>query len=100
MTSHFKRTGDALAFRQKFGKWLKARREELGKTQLDLGRVLKHEYPTTVSQFERGITRVPPEDWANYADLLEIETREFAKRALAHYDPVVFHLLFKPEESV
>lgn len=97
MASKYSRTGDAKSLRQEFGQWLKKEREALDRTQLDLARHLDHEYPTTISQFERGITRIPPDDWEKYAQFLGVPTKEFAKRALKYYDNQVYMLIFGDE---
>lgn len=99
MTSNYSRQGASKRLRQDFGRWLKARREAVGRTQVDLSDHLGHRYYTTVSQFERGISRVPPEDWVKYAEYIGVDPKVFAKRALAHYDHIVFDILYGDENG-
>lgn len=96
--SHQKRDAGQRERRKKFGAWLKARRGGLEMTQLDMSNALGYQYYVTISQVERGVMRVPPEDWKKWANLLKIAPKDFAIRALAHYDPLVFDLLFSETE--
>lgn len=72
----------AHTMRQRFGEWLKARREDAGVTQLDLSRILGHSYVSMVSQVERGRSLVPPPDLRAWADAVKVKPKEFALQYL------------------
>lgn len=66
--------------RSLFGGWLKAQREAIQLTQLDLARQLKYENPQIISNIERGFSALPAgrvHDFANAlnCDCLEVEIR-------------------------
>jgi transcriptional regulator with XRE-family HTH domain len=77
----------AKAMRKRAGAWLKGLREAAGLTQLDIAAHMGYEYTTMVSQIERGLGRVPPEDWPEWADLLRQDSKKFATQMLYWYDP-------------
>ncbi|WP_419469239.1 helix-turn-helix domain-containing protein [Caldimonas thermodepolymerans] len=80
--------------RKRAGAWLKSLREQAGLTQLEMATRLGYAYLTMISQIERGIGRVPPEDWPTWAELLRVDTREFARQMLYWYDPHAHYALF------
>jgi transcriptional regulator with XRE-family HTH domain len=82
------------AMRKRAGAWLKGLREEAGLTQLDVAAHMGYDYTTMVSQIERGLGRVPPEDWPEWASLLRQDLKKFAARMLYWYDPHAHFALF------
>ena len=87
---------DAKRLRGQAGVYLRQRREAAGLTQSDLAQALGYKFYTRISQIERGIGRVPPEDYGRYAEALGVEPRGFVKELLRFYDPLVHHLAFEP----
>jgi transcriptional regulator with XRE-family HTH domain len=83
----------AQTLRQRFGVWLKERREAAGVTQLELSRLLGHDYVSMVSQVERGRSLIPAPDLAAWADALKVERAEFARQYLYHCHPEAAELL-------
>lgn len=90
---------DVKRLRQEAGRVLREKREALGLSQTDLAEPLGYKFYTRISQIERGIGRVPPEDYVTYARCLEMDLRDFVKTLLAHYDPMVHHLAFLDEQQ-
>lgn len=84
----------ARALRLTAGEWLKERREAVGLAQTKLADLLGYRFYTRISQIERGVGRVPPEDYGIYAGALELEPRSFVKTLFGFYDPMVHHLAF------
>ena len=72
----------AAELRKRFGEWLKARREAANVTQLDLSRILGHDYVSMVSQVERGRSLIPAPDLAQWAEAVKVEPTEFARQYL------------------
>lgn len=68
----------AHAMRQRFGEWLKTRREAAGVTQLGLSKTLGHSYVSMVSQVERGRSLIPPPDLRTWAEGINVKPKEFA----------------------
>ncbi|MCK5934515.1 MAG: helix-turn-helix transcriptional regulator [Fulvimarina manganoxydans] len=87
--------GDAAKqLRKEGGALIKDLRENTGLTQVDLAERLGYKFYTRVSQIERGIGRVPPEEFAAFADALGVEVRPFVLSLLRSYDPLVFEIAF------
>lgn len=87
----------AREMRKRAGAWLQQLRDDAGLTQADLGALLGHGYTSTVSQVERGLSRVPPQRWLSWAAALRQPPRDFAKRLLYWYDPHAHASLFGGE---
>ena len=83
----------AHTMRQRFGEWLKTRREAAGVTQLDLSKLLGHSYVSMVSQVERGRSLIPPPDLAAWAAAIKVKPKEFAAEYLYWCHPEVSALL-------
>lgn len=81
----------AKALRQEAGVWLKGRREARGLSQRQLADAMGYPYYTRVSQIERGVGRVPPEEYAGYAEALALDVGEVAGTLFGFYDPIVHH---------
>ncbi len=87
-------TAKAQRLRKEAGAWLQEQRKSVGLTQADMAKALGLEWPTEVSAFERGASRVPPHLYAKYAKALKMPLKTFAKRAVQYYDPYVYEALF------
>ena len=89
---------ESLALRRQAGRWLKQKREERGFSQRQLADRLSLDYYTFISQLETGRGRIPPERYADWAQALGMESRDFVFVLMRYYDPITFELLF-PEEA-
>lgn len=76
--------------RQRFGAFLRQRRDELGATQLDFAAALDWGYPAMVSQVERGQATLPPYTIRRYAELLKVDARAFADMYAYFNHPFVY----------
>ncbi|MFP3798446.1 helix-turn-helix domain-containing protein [Paraburkholderia sp. SIMBA_027] len=83
----------AAVLRQRFGAWMKAKREEAGLTQLELCIELDYSQPAMVSQVERGSSALPEVDLSLWADLLRIGREEFAQTYLYYIRPFVWEAM-------
>ncbi len=90
-------THDLAQLRQEGGRWLRARREELGLTQRDLAQAIGLDYYSFVSQIESGRGRVPTNQMEAWAATLKMSRREFARGVLRYYEPVTYAMLFEDE---
>lgn len=79
------------------GLWLRALREEKGLSQRELADSLSLDYYTFISQLENGRGKIPSHRYAEWAQALGQDPREFVKMLLKHYEPTTFNVLF--EES-
>jgi transcriptional regulator with XRE-family HTH domain len=80
--------------RKRGGAYLKALREDSQQTQQEVAQKMGWTYYTMVSQIERGLARLPPEDVLKYASVLEVNAQELAQKLLYFYDPYMYHALF------
>ena len=80
--------------RTALGRWLKDVREEQGLSQRDLANILNLEYYTFVSQLEHGRGRIPVHRYADWAQALNQDPREFVKVLLSYYEPSTYEILF------
>jgi transcriptional regulator with XRE-family HTH domain len=87
------------ALYQQAGRWLKDLRTDAGLTQQQIAKALGYDYYTTISQIERGLTRVPPKDLGKWASLLKMPVADFARQLLSYYDPHMFEALFGHKEK-
>lgn len=83
--------------RKEAGRWLRARRCELGLSQRELAHRVNMEYYTFISQIEGGRGRVPADRLRDWSDALEMAPREFAKKLMMYYDPYTYEMLFESE---
>lgn len=83
----------AHTMRQRFGEWLKARREDAGVTQLDLSKLLGHSYVSMVSQVERGRSLIPSPDLMAWAGAIKVKPKDFAMQYLYWCHPEVSAML-------
>lgn len=91
--------GEVARLRQEGGRWLRARREELGLTQRDLALAIGADYYSFISQIESGRGRVPINQMEAWASALRMSRREFAKGIMRYYDPLTYSMLFDGEEE-
>lgn len=93
--AYSKRSGeDARQNRMKAGQRIKQLRTAAGLTQRELAERLNHDYYSFISQVETGIGRVPPAEYKVWAKALDMDTQDFVKEMLKHYEPETYVLLF------
>lgn len=80
--------------REEAGLHLKTLRETAGLTQQQVMEGLGWRFKQRVSQLERGVYRLAPEEWAPLADLLNVELTSFSRDLLRLYDPLIHAALF------
>lgn len=95
--SHYRKSDGNLNNRKKLGRWIKSKRVQMDLTQKDVADHMGYGYTVMVSSVERGINRIPPEDWQKWAEILKVPVQEFAIRAFRHYDPLVADLVLGAE---
>lgn len=78
---------NAPELKKEAGKYVKKLREEVGLTQQELARAVGMDYYTTISQIERGVTRVPPDKVRAFAEAFKVKRSVFALRLTSYYDP-------------
>jgi transcriptional regulator with XRE-family HTH domain len=88
----------AKELRRECGLWLRRLREAAGLTQVQLAQRLSYEYYTFVSQIEGGKGRVPPEQYATWANAVGVDPAWFVKNLMRYYDPYAYRLLWPEEE--
>jgi DNA-binding XRE family transcriptional regulator len=79
---------------QEAGAWLQQLRTRAGLSQTELAERLGLKYPTFIAQVENGFGRVPTECMQAWAEILEVEPADFARRLLSYYEPELHRLLF------
>jgi transcriptional regulator with XRE-family HTH domain len=70
------------ARRVEFGKWLKARREAMQLTQMDLARLLSYDNPQIISNIERGFSALPAKRISDFAKHLSCGSLELEVRRM------------------
>lgn len=83
--------------RKEAGQFIQNVREEAGLTQVDMADRMGYKFYTRVSQIERGVGRVPPEDFVEFTKVLGVDPKPFVRRLLQAYDPIVYHLAFEEQ---
>ena len=81
--------------RAALGHWLKALREDQGLSQRDLADRLSLDYYTFISQLENGRGKIPAHRYAEWAQALGQEPRDFVRTLLRHYEPSTYQILFE-----
>lgn len=76
------------------GQWLRMLREERGLSQRALADILSLDYYTFISQLETGRGKIPEQRYAEWAEALGQEPRNFVKVLLSHYQPTTYKILF------
>lgn len=95
---HNKDSAEVLRLREECGVWLRQKREAAGISQRELARQLGFDYYSFISQIESGKGRVPTDQIAAWAKLVNVEPRVFARTMLKYYDPINHQLLFGDTE--
>jgi hypothetical protein len=90
--------GSLKLLRKEAGSWLKDLRRRAGLSQIELAAALGFKYYTFISQVENGFGRVPTESMEAWAEALNIEPSEFARKLLSFYDPEMYRLLFQVKQ--
>jgi transcriptional regulator with XRE-family HTH domain len=85
---------DGAELRKGAGQYVKQLREAVPMTQQELAKAVGMDYYTTISQIERGQTRVPPDKIEPFAAALQVDPKTFAQRLLMYYDPHTWKILF------
>lgn len=96
---HNKDSAEVLRLREECGVWLRQKREAAGISQRELARQLGFDYYSFISQIESGKGRVPTDQIAAWAKLVNVEPRVFARTVLKYYDPINHQLLFGDAEA-
>lgn len=78
---------NANELKKEAGKYVKTLREAAGLTQQELARLAGMDYYTTISQIERGVTRIPPDKVRAFAEAFKVPRAQFQMRLLSYYDP-------------
>jgi transcriptional regulator with XRE-family HTH domain len=91
---------EVLKLREECGTWLKYLREAAGLSQREMAEQLGFEYYSFVSQIETGRGRLPTHQLKDWARILRIPVREFARNLLRYYDPINYEVLFGDEEGI
>ncbi|MBN3852828.1 helix-turn-helix transcriptional regulator [Paraburkholderia sp. Ac-20340] len=81
--------------RQRFGAWLREKRDEVGMTQNEMCVELDYSQPAMISQVERGSSALPEHDMLTWAALLRIPREEFTRTYLYYCRPFVYEAMFK-----
>ena len=89
---------DSAELRRRAGAWLRARRCELSLSQRELAKRVNMDYYTFVSQIEAGRGRIPADRLQDWAEALEMNSREFAIKLMQYYDPFTYELVFGTPE--
>ena len=87
-------TDVAKLLRRRAGAHLRGLRVDAGLTQQQVAKALGWDYYTMVSQIERGISRLPPEEMPLYAATLGVDLATMAQELLAFYDPHMHAAIF------
>ena len=89
------RDSDADNGKKQAGSWLRSQRHRAGLSQIDVANRLGFKYYTFVSQIENGYGRVPSHNMADWARVLGLRPRSFARTLLGYYDPALYGALFE-----
>lgn len=83
--------------RSALGAWLKELRENSGLSQRELADKLSLDYYTFISQLENGRGRIPVHRYAEWADALGQNRRDFVRKLLSYYEPTTYQILFEAD---
>lgn len=81
------------------GQWLRSLREERGLSQRELADILELDYYTFISQLENGRGKIPTHRYAEWANALGQNPRDFVRVLLQHYEPTTYDILFADNAS-
>lgn len=85
---------DVQDLRREGGRWLRELRDRAGLSQRDLATLVGAEYYTFISQLETGRGRIPPDRYAQWAQALGVDVRDFVRDLMRYYDPLTHDILF------
>lgn len=94
-----KESAEVVKLREECGAWLRGLREAVNISQREFASALGLEYYSFISQIESGKGRVPTHQIKDWARILKVPSRDFARNILRFYDPVNYALLFSEEED-
>ncbi len=100
LTQYRLNNGIAQIMRKRAGAYVRGLRQDARLTQQQVARALGYDYYTMISQIESGRCRVPPEDYAAWAQILGVPLAEFAGKMLAFVDPFTHHAIFGGEHPL
>jgi transcriptional regulator with XRE-family HTH domain len=86
---------EAREHRIALGLWLRTLREERGLSQRALADILSLEYYTFISQLETGRGKIPEQRYAEWAEALGQEPKDFVKVLMSYYQPTTYRILFE-----
>jgi transcriptional regulator with XRE-family HTH domain len=81
------------------GAWLREMRDAAGLSQRVMARMLGLEYYTFISQLENGRGRIPQNRYRDWAEVLGVNDKVFAKTLLKFYEPCIYAMLFENEQQ-
>lgn len=81
------------------GQWLRSLREERGLSQRELADILELDYYTFISQLENGRGKIPTHRYAEWANALGQNPRDFVRVLLQNYEPTTYDILFADNAS-
>jgi transcriptional regulator with XRE-family HTH domain len=84
----------ARELRLEMGKWLRQLREDRALSQRDLANLLNLDYYTFISQLENGRGKIPPSRYAEWADALGVDRKDFVGKILYFTEPSTYAILF------
>jgi transcriptional regulator with XRE-family HTH domain len=96
---HNRESPEVLKLREECGAWLKQLREEVGLSQREVAEKLGFEYYSFISQIETGRGRIPTHQIKEWARILDVPARDFARNLLRYYDPMNYDVLFGEDET-
>lgn len=79
--------------RREAGFYIRALRERIGLSQLELSARLGLTFNSFVSQVETGRSRVPTSNMTGWAKALEVDEKEFVENMFRFYEPAFFELI-------
>lgn len=80
--------------RQEAGFYVRALRERMGLSQVELSMRLGLSFNSFVSQVETGRSRIPTSSMPEWAAALEVDEREFARNMLRYYEPALYEVIY------
>jgi transcriptional regulator with XRE-family HTH domain len=88
--------------KNELGRFIRARREELGLSQLQLARALGYKWSNFIGMIETGSAMFPFDRWDDFAKELQLPKHEFLRLVLAELFPRVLpyvEFVEAPEEN-
>lgn len=85
--------------RAECGAWLRRLREAQGLSSRELALALGSHNLSLVSQIETGQKKLPTHQIRDFARLLGVQPRDFARTLMRYYDPLNYEILFSAKED-